>query len=75
MFGAFNSIIAVLAMSGLCSLASGHVVRSGHLGTGIQHRGRDIVGTLECRCRFSMIVPTGNGWEYRSAHYVKGAHR
>ncbi|EIE0016524.1 DotA/TraY family protein, partial [Salmonella enterica] len=72
MFGAFNSIIAVLAVVWFMFIGIRHVVRSGHQGQ-VFSTGRDIVGTLSVVAGFLMIVPTGNGWSIAQLIMLWGA--
>lgn len=72
MFGAFNSIIAVLAVVWFMFIGIRHVVRSGHQGQ-VFSTGRDIVGTLSVVAGFLMIVPTGNGWSLAQLIMLWGA--
>jgi conjugal transfer/type IV secretion protein DotA/TraY len=72
MFGAFNSIIAVLAVVWFMFIGIRHVVRSGHQGQ-VFSTGRDIVGTLSVVAGFMMIVPTGNGWSIAQLIMLWGA--
>ena len=72
MFGAFNSIIAVLAVVWFMFIGIRHVVRSGHQGQ-VFSTGRDVVGTLSVVAGFLMIVPTGNGWSLAQLIMLWGA--
>ena len=72
MFGAFNSIIAVLAVVWFMFIGIRHVVRSGHQGQ-VFSTGRDVVGTLSVVAGFLMIVPTGNGWSIAQLIMLWGA--
>lgn len=72
MFGAFNSIIAVLAVVWFMFIGIRHVVRSGHQGQ-VFSVGRDIVGILSFVAGFLMIVPTGNGWSLAQLIMLWGA--
>ncbi|SQJ68171.1 DotA/TraY family protein [Escherichia coli] len=72
MFGAFNSIIAVLAVVWFMFIGIRHVVRSGHQGQ-VFSTGRDVVGTLSVVAGFMMIVPTGNGWSIAQLIMLWGA--
>ncbi|MCV1195916.1 DotA/TraY family protein [Escherichia coli] len=72
MFGAFNSIIAVLAVVWFMFIGIRHVVRSGHQGQ-VFSTGRDIIGTLSVVAGFLMIVPTGNGWSIAQLIMLWGA--
>lgn len=72
MFGAFNSIIAVLAVVWFMFIGIRHVVRSGHQGQ-VFSTGRNIVGTLSVVAGFLMIVPTGNGWSIAQLIMLWGA--